>query len=61
MVKAMLETKKLAPRRILVVDDHPLMRRGIVAMIDHEPDLEVCAQAASATRPDHRGYFIARQ
>ena len=33
-------------RRILVVDDHPLVRRGLTALIDGESDLVVCAQAA---------------
>ena len=35
-------------RRILVVDVNPLLRRGLVALIDNEPDLAVCAQAATA-------------
>ena len=34
-------------RRILIVDDHPLMRRGLTALIDNEPDLIVCAEAAT--------------
>jgi DNA-binding NarL/FixJ family response regulator len=33
--------------QILVVDDHPLMRRGLAALIDGEPDLAVCAEAAN--------------
>jgi len=33
------------PTRILIVDDHPMMRRGLVAEISAEPDLEVCGQA----------------
>jgi DNA-binding NarL/FixJ family response regulator len=33
--------------RILVVDDHPLMRDGIVSMIDSEPDMSVIAQASN--------------
>jgi DNA-binding NarL/FixJ family response regulator len=37
-------------RRILIVDDHALVRRGLTALIDNEPDLIVCA--AVATRPD---------
>ncbi len=32
---------------ILVVDDHPMLRRGLVALLDGEPDLEVCAEAAT--------------
>ena len=35
------------PSRILVVDDHPMLRRGLVALLDGEPDLQVCAEAAS--------------
>lgn len=37
------QTKK----RILIVDDHPLVRRGLTALIDNEPDLAVCAEAAT--------------
>jgi DNA-binding NarL/FixJ family response regulator len=33
--------------RILIVDDHPLVRRGLSALIESEPDLAVCGQAAS--------------
>ena len=33
--------------RILVVDDHPLMRDGIVSMVDSEPDMTVVAQASN--------------
>jgi DNA-binding NarL/FixJ family response regulator len=32
----------------LVVDDHPIFRLGIVALIDAESDLQVCAQAFDA-------------
>jgi DNA-binding NarL/FixJ family response regulator len=34
-------------KRILVVDDHPLMREGIIQWIERTPDLEVCCQAES--------------
>jgi DNA-binding NarL/FixJ family response regulator len=34
-------------RRVLVVDDHPLVRAGIVALIGNEPDLEVCGEAGT--------------
>jgi DNA-binding NarL/FixJ family response regulator len=33
--------------RILIVDDHPVLRDGLVAMIQSQPDLEVVGQAAS--------------
>ncbi len=34
--------------RVLIVDDHPLFRRGLRAMIEHEAGLEVCGEAADA-------------
>lgn len=33
--------------RILTVDDHPLLRRGIAALIKAEPDLKLVAEAAN--------------
>lgn len=33
---------------ILVVDDHPLMRKGLAMTLQAEPDLNVCAQVADA-------------
>ncbi len=32
-------------RRILVVDDHPIIREGMRLLINREPDLEVCGDA----------------
>ncbi len=32
--------------RLIVIDDHPLVRRGLASIINGEPDLEVCATAA---------------
>jgi DNA-binding NarL/FixJ family response regulator len=32
--------------RVLVVDDHPLLRLGITSLIEEEDDLEVCGQAS---------------
>jgi DNA-binding NarL/FixJ family response regulator len=34
--------------KILIVDDHPLMRKGLALTVDAEPDLTVCCQAANA-------------
>ena len=34
------------PVRILLVDDHPVIRAGLRAMLDQQPDLEVVAEAA---------------
>jgi DNA-binding NarL/FixJ family response regulator len=34
--------------QILVVDDHPVMRWGYMALINQEPDLEVCGEAGNA-------------
>ena len=35
--------------RILIVDDHPLVRSGLRLLIDCEPDLTVCGEAANVT------------
>ena len=34
--------------RVMVVDDHELMRAGLIQLIEQESDMEVCAQAADA-------------
>jgi DNA-binding NarL/FixJ family response regulator len=36
--------------QILIVDDHPMMRYGIVRLIEQEPDLVVCGEAENASR-----------
>jgi DNA-binding NarL/FixJ family response regulator len=37
-----------SPAKILIVDDHPIVRQGVVRLIEHEPDLQVCGEAESA-------------
>lgn len=37
-------------KRVLLVDDHPLVREGIVQWIQRSPDLEVTCQAESASQ-----------
>jgi len=36
-----------APKRIMIADDHPVVREGFAAMIGTEPDMTVVAQARS--------------
>jgi len=38
----------LKRKRILLVDDHPLMRRGQADLLEREPDLTVCGEAGTA-------------
>ncbi|MHC4647465.1 MAG: response regulator transcription factor [Planctomycetota bacterium] len=35
-------------RRVLIVDDHPIVRDGLGTLIDHERDLEMCGEADDA-------------
>lgn len=37
---------ELASIRVLVVDDHPMLREGIVAVIDRQPDMRVVGEAS---------------
>jgi len=42
---------KKEPRiRILVADDHYVVRMGVIAIINNEPDMEVVAEAANGTQ-----------
>jgi DNA-binding NarL/FixJ family response regulator len=34
--------------QILLVDDHPIVRRGLIDLIEHESDLSVCGEAENA-------------
>ena len=36
-----------AKKAILIVDDHPMLRRGLTSLIDSEPDLAVCGEAST--------------
>lgn len=44
------KTGRSTRRRILIVDDHPVVREGLVQQLNRESDLEVCAQAANASQ-----------
>ena len=34
--------------KVLIVDDHPLMRKGLMMSLDSEPDIQICGQASNA-------------
>jgi DNA-binding NarL/FixJ family response regulator len=46
MTKKKLPSK--AKTRILIVDDHPMMRQGLAQLINNESDLTVCGEAENA-------------
>lgn len=37
-------------KRVLLVDDHPIMRQGLAQLIDNEPDLEVSGETETAAQ-----------
>lgn len=43
--------------RIVIVDDHPIVRKGLVGMINQEADMKVCAEAEDF----HQGLDAIRQ
>ena len=49
-VLSMSVTSKLSEtqkrHKVLIVDDHPIVRRGLAELIAMEPDMEVCGEAA---------------
>jgi DNA-binding NarL/FixJ family response regulator len=42
--------EKSSFKRVLIVDDHPMMRQGLAQLIDDEPDLKVCGEADNAAQ-----------
>lgn len=34
--------------KVLIVDDHPLMRKGLIMSLEAEPDIQICGQASNA-------------
>ena len=47
----MKTTKLAAPckKKVLLVDDHPLLREGLARLINRQPDLAVCGEASTAS------------
>ncbi len=35
-------------KRILIIDDHPMLRKGLAQLINNEPELKVGAEADNA-------------
>jgi DNA-binding NarL/FixJ family response regulator len=47
----MNETKEHHDKgRILIVDDHTVVRQGLILLVNQEPDLVVCAEAENASQ-----------
>jgi DNA-binding NarL/FixJ family response regulator len=42
--------KKGCQQRILIVDDHPIFRKGIAMLLEHEPDIVICGEAETAAQ-----------
>ncbi len=56
-----MEQQSTRPRTVFIIDDHPIVRKGLAQLLDEEPDLVVCGEAADVheariglerTRPD---------
>src|SRR5689334_18552892 len=45
-----MKTSPKVKKRILIVDDHPMMREGLAQLIDHEIDLCVAGQSDTAAQ-----------
>jgi DNA-binding NarL/FixJ family response regulator len=38
----------MARKRVLIVDDHPVLRQGMATLLAQQPDLEICGEAENA-------------
>lgn len=47
MVDKPLPARKI---RVLIVDDHPMMREGLTSLLGTQPDIEVCGDAETAAQ-----------
>jgi DNA-binding NarL/FixJ family response regulator len=44
------DKSKAAKKKILLVDDHPIVRQGLAALINHQQSLTVCGEADTAQK-----------
>ncbi len=47
MTRASTRTSRSRVARILIVDDHPIVREGLTTVLSHKPGFQVCGEAAS--------------
>jgi DNA-binding NarL/FixJ family response regulator len=47
------QNQPVTKKRILVVDDHPIVRQGLALLLNREPDLLVCGEAEEANGALH--------
>lgn len=45
----MVENEQMKKKQVYLVDDHPIVRQGLIKLIDHEDGLEVCGEAGSVS------------
>jgi len=45
-----MKKRAKSKQRILIVDDHPMMRQGLAQLINHQPDLVACGEADTAAQ-----------
>jgi len=41
-------TPRTGPLRVVIVDDHPIVRKGLTELINHEPGMTVCGESDTA-------------
>ena len=47
-LKGGTRSSRPGPLRIVIVDDHPIVRKGLTELINHEPDMTVCSESDTA-------------